>query len=359
MRWIVYLLACSLTAGAWAQSPERLDDLASSPAAAPPVKDDDGAVVGERVVGKATPSCSGGLIYDDNSFENGYQPALTASDGGFVMRFDPPANSVDLEQVCLCFTQLGNTDTTLLHDIVVYDDNGGGGAPGTELFRVGAITGGIPEFGSVAVFSYDLTGFNVPLNGGSFYLGVQGWDRSIEGSIFLCADENGPGGQPAYSTNTGTGWAQIGTATNGPNYRALGVRTDVIQGGGGGCVPGPTTLCIDNQPGDARFKVTVQYATALGGGQAGTATAQPLTGLGITKGGIMAFLNPANPEILVKVLNGCNSSGFFWVFYAATTTFGFNLTVEDTIAGGSVTYTNPDQNPAATVTDIRALNTCP
>jgi hypothetical protein len=33
--------------------------------------------------------------------------------------------------------------------------------------------------------------------------------------------------------------------------------------------------------------------------------------------------------------------------------------VEDTVAGVSKAYSNPDQNPADTVTDTRAFATCP
>ncbi|HMB53458.1 MAG TPA: S1 family peptidase [Thermoanaerobaculia bacterium] len=140
------------------------------------------------------------------------------------------------------------------------------------------------------------------------------------------------------------------------------VATLFGSGGGNGgetCVPGATTLCIDRQPADRRFRLQMTYDSVLGGGVSGDAAATPLTSLGISRGGIFAFTNPANPEVLVKVLDGCALTDHYWVFYAATTTLGFELTVEDTQAGVSKTYTNPDQSPALTVTDTMALASCP
>lgn len=125
------------------------------------------------------------------------------------------------------------------------------------------------------------------------------------------------------------------------------------------CVPDATTLCIDDQPGDRRFRVRLAFDSVLGGGISGDALAQPLASLGITRGGILAFTNPANPEALVKVLNGCAINGHFWVFSAAATTVGHVLTVEDTEKNAAKSYVNPDQTPAVTVTDTVALATCP
>ena len=102
------------------------------------------------------------------------------------------------------------------------------------------------------------------------------------------------------------------------------------------------------------------FETTQGGGRMGDALAIPLTQVGITKGGLFAFSDPANPEVLVKVLNGCGSATpFFWVFYAPTTNFGFELTVLDTLRGQAKTYVNPDRTVASTVGDREALATCP
>ncbi len=124
------------------------------------------------------------------------------------------------------------------------------------------------------------------------------------------------------------------------------------------CIPGDTTLCLP--AGGDRFRVTLHFETVQGGGRMGEARAIPLDTLGLDQGGIFYFVNAGNPEFLVKVLDGCAVNGRYWVFYAATTNIGFELTVTDTLNPGATrTYLNPDVHPAATITDTLAFATCP
>ena len=142
------------------------------------------------------------------------------------------------------------------------------------------------------------------------------------------------------------------------------VTTELMQdigwqlktGGGGPCSADATTLCL---PGNDRFKVTLFFDTVQGPGNSGDAQAISLNSLGITKGGILHFGDSGNPEVLVKVLDGCGINNRWWVFYAATTNVGFELTVEDTVANLTKVYTNPDIHPADTITDTQAFATCP
>ncbi len=122
------------------------------------------------------------------------------------------------------------------------------------------------------------------------------------------------------------------------------------------CIPGAGTLCLP--AGTRRFEAKVSYQTVQGGGQMGEARAVPLSPAGIDKGGILYFLDPDNPELLIKVLDGCGVNGYHWLFYAATTNVGFELTVTDTLTGAERTYSNPDLNPAAPVLDTRAFGGC-
>ncbi len=126
----------------------------------------------------------------------------------------------------------------------------------------------------------------------------------------------------------------------------------------GPCVPGATTLCIDHNPGDKRFKVQVSYATSQGGGRSGSGGAISGAGLGVTQGGLFWFFQASNPELLVKIINGCSLNSHFWLFYAATTNVGFTVTVTDTVALNQQTYTNQDLQSAAPVQDTAALP-CP
>jgi hypothetical protein len=119
------------------------------------------------------------------------------------------------------------------------------------------------------------------------------------------------------------------------------------------CVPGDTTLCIDDVPGDRRFEVRVAFQTTQGGGSSGMGHAISLSSLGVGRGGLFWFFNPSNPELLIKVLNACIPvfGNRYWVFYSAGTNIGLTITVRDTTTGETRTYTNPDRNPAPPVQD--------
>ena len=121
------------------------------------------------------------------------------------------------------------------------------------------------------------------------------------------------------------------------------------------CVGSDTTLCVDDNPGDQRFQVTVHFHTSQGGGISGNGQEIPLAPLGVIHGGLFWFFGIDNPEMLVKVLDGCPVNEHFWVFAAATTNVGFVLTVKDTSTGNAKSYTNHDGTAAKPVQDTSAL----
>jgi hypothetical protein len=125
------------------------------------------------------------------------------------------------------------------------------------------------------------------------------------------------------------------------------------------CVADGTTLCLDDQPGDGRFEVRATYGTVLGGGSSGEARAVDVRDEGITSGGVLWFFTSDNPEILVKVLNACSFTGYYWVFYSATTNVGFTLTVRDTVTGRRWVSANPDTAPALPVLDGKGFSCVP
>ncbi len=128
--------------------------------------------------------------------------------------------------------------------------------------------------------------------------------------------------------------------------------TGSTPGAGTTCTPDSTTLCIEG-----RFRIRVTYSTVQGGGLAGSGRAIPLTSLGVTKGGLFWFFGADNPELLIKVLDGCGVNGKRWVYFSAGTNVGFTVTVVDLHTGATKTYTNPDLNPAAPLQDTSAF-TC-
>ncbi len=117
-----------------------------------------------------------------------------------------------------------------------------------------------------------------------------------------------------------------------------------------GCATTATTLCIDG-----RFTVTVSYHTAQGGGRSGSGQVIALQSLGVAQGGLFWFFGQDNPEMLVKVLDGCALNQKFWVYYAAGTNVGFTVKVTDLQTGHTKSYTNADGKAAAPVQDTAAL----
>ena len=151
------------------------------------------------------------------------------------------------------------------------------------------------------------------------------------------------------SANTFHTTMEVGSIAEPAIYDLSGTGT-----GGTGCVGSSTLLCINN-----RFAITAQYSTVEGGGLSGSGQAIPFSSLGLDDGGSFWFFDSTNPEILVKIINGCASGGHYWVFFAATTNVGFSLTVIDTATSSQRTYSNPDLTAAQPVQDTSAFSTCP
>jgi hypothetical protein len=143
--------------------------------------------------------------------------------------------------------------------------------------------------------------------------------------------------------------------SGGPGSLTTNFDDLVFEAVFGTCVESPTTLCIDDSPGDHRFAIGASFATLEGGGQSGSGAAIPLASLGVARGGVFAFFGADNPELLVKVLNACSLNQQYWVFFAAVTNVGFTVTVTDTISGQQRVYHNPDLHAAAPVQDTSAL----
>ena len=118
----------------------------------------------------------------------------------------------------------------------------------------------------------------------------------------------------------------------------------------GSCVQSDEAFCfLDN-----RFQVQVEWLNFSSQTGVGHVVDQPLS----DNSGVFWFFTDGNWEMLVKVLDGCELNGRFWVFSAATTNVQYTLTVTDTQTGAQVVYTNPLGNAAAALTDTDALATC-
>jgi ELWxxDGT repeat protein len=100
----------------------------------------------------------------------------------------------------------------------------------------------------------------------------------------------------------------------------------------GACTPDSRTLCLR----DGRFAVVVDWRNG-NTGATGTGGAIP----GTDQSGYFWFFNPANVEMVVKVLDGRPVNGSFWVFFGALSNVEFTLKVTDTETGAQRTYFNP------------------
>ncbi|MDE2977549.1 MAG: hypothetical protein OXU63_08515, partial [Acidobacteriota bacterium] len=114
----------------------------------------------------------------------------------------------------------------------------------------------------------------------------------------------------------------------------------------GNCVADERTRCL----GDSRFRATVSFDPGGGGNR--HATVVPA---GTDDSGLFSFFDPANWEVLVKVLDGCAANGHVWVFAASTTDLETVVRVEDTVTGDVREYRNSPGDPAPAVTDADAF----
>jgi hypothetical protein len=100
-----------------------------------------------------------------------------------------------------------------------------------------------------------------------------------------------------------------------------------------------------------RFRVEMSWQSALDGGHAFPV---PLT----DNTGTFYFVNPANYEVMLKVINGCSVNNRYWVFVAGLTNVEAELTVTDTETGAVKVYGNPLGTAFAPVQDTQAFATC-
>ena len=114
------------------------------------------------------------------------------------------------------------------------------------------------------------------------------------------------------------------------------------------CLPGPTTLCLLEN----RFLVRALYETAAGA--RGFGQSIPLT----PESGGFWFFAPDNFELLVKLVDGCDWNGKFWVYGAGLTDVKVDLIVTDTWTGTVETWRSTLGEPFTPVQEIERFATC-
>jgi hypothetical protein len=180
---------------------------------------------------------------------------------------------------------------------------------------------------------------------------------------------------PAYTITTGTnipetvvvdsiGRLYVGnlgnstvTVYNPPFSAASAPTTSLLVGGGTFAIFGMATesSCSSNTAlclGGGRFLVQASWQSSTAAGQG---TAVPLT----PDTGYFWFFNPANVELVVKVLDGCPVNARKWVFGGGLTNVATTITVTDLQTGSVRVYLNPLNTPFQPLQDSSAFSTCP
>ena len=165
-------------------------------------------------------------------------------------------------------------------------------------------------------------------------------------------------GRPAPAITDGKAFpeacgAGVSAAAAFPDRRlvpAPGVElapVSLADGSASGCTASGKSLCLA----DGRFEVTVDWSTA-GGGE-GPASVVPG---GTSNSGLFYFFEPDNWEMLIKVLDGCAINGHYWVYSAAATDLGLDITVTDTATGAIWDYAKRPGPPAPAITENKAFS---
>lgn len=108
------------------------------------------------------------------------------------------------------------------------------------------------------------------------------------------------------------------------------------------CAGSPTRACMQN----GRFGVEarVSYVDPSGArvNDASASTRDVLLG---DTASLFHFFDESNPELLVKVLDGCGVNGKYWVFGSAATDLDWSLLVTDNATGVTLPYRRNSRNP--------------
>ncbi len=182
------------------------------------------------------PSVQGIVIHDDSTAENGYSGNVTTVSSFIAVdKFTPDAYPTSFTTACVALIS-NNGSTSIDYDVVVFDDDGAGGAPGTEL---GAVTltgvvnaiGGVPA-SNLTFNAVDISALGVNVASGSVYIGVRYNAIAMPGR-YVAADQSGTpdvgGGYASYDTGSGPSFVTL--ASSYPTYHSLFVRAVAAVGG--------------------------------------------------------------------------------------------------------------------------------
>src|SRR5581483_4610481 len=175
------------------------------------------------------------VIHDDGIIDNGYSGAQgLVSTVIFADKFTPAVYPSIYTSVCLDLITFPGGPTTHNIEVVVFDDDGPGGSPGTELGAL-PVTATVHAVDSVPASpewnSFDISSLAIIVNDGSVYIGAR-YAVPVSGSnVFVSSDETGSVGfAGGYWFNDLDGvWAPIENAF--PAYHSMFIRAVEQLGG--------------------------------------------------------------------------------------------------------------------------------
>jgi hypothetical protein len=300
------------------------------------------------MAGRSGPDCTGGIAYDDGSFEDGISAPV--ANGIQAMSFDLPPHAAAIQQVCVALTRsAASPGPDLAFNVVFYAADGPGGSPGSLLGSVPATATGIPVTSGTTVSARF---YAVPIGSAltlpaarTIYVGVQ-FDGLQHYFVGVDTSPTTPYRSSFASTDGGSTWQAESDIDPGP-FSAFGIRIDPVLAQTN-CVPSATAMCLQGD----RFKVEATFKTA--DGTSGTAQTVRLT----DDSGYLWFFAAGNVETIVKVLNGCGLTQHFWVFAGGLTNVQVMIKVTDTQNAISKSYINPLNTPFQPLQDTGAF-VCP
>jgi len=245
----------------------------------------------------AADECTGGISRDDGTFEDAVRVPFV-SDARFAQLLQPQSFPALLDRVCVCWNSSEGLES-MSYNLLVYDDNGSGGQPGTFLGGKQVSAVNLTAF-TEELFGYECSDLNVTIPSGGLYVGVQ-WNSAAEFHYFLCTDESSstPAATMYTSSSGGTIWAPV--TSNYPDVHALGIRAHFTQVLPPADPPPPSVPALtSSQYPNFRFWVEISDS------RIGTAVTDCLPETVCVAGAI-----PTRAEVLVRIV-GPKANGYLW-----------------------------------------------
>jgi hypothetical protein len=153
-----------------------------------------------------------------------------------------------------------------------------------------------------------------------------------------------------FVTSPATVSAQVRAYCSSSQQFSLRLDDFILAEGVPTCVPDADSACLLN----GRFRVEVRW-TDFSHVEHDALVASA----GTADSALFYWNDPNNWEVLIKAIDACSYNDKFWIYLAAATNVGYEITVTDTVAGGPPKiYSNPLGTLAPAINDSAAFD-CP